>query len=156
MQKSLWCWGRGGISDALLVPEGRVECEAAGGPAAAPGARAVRSRRRRPAPCPLPAGPVGTGWSPGRRLVCWALAGAHVKLQVPLFQTQTTWRGMSACVGHPETPVRQLRLSRPVAPHLPLTPTREWTFPANTFCTECSFMVSFPILKADKQKQLHT
>lgn len=156
MQKSLWCWGRGGISDALLVPEGRVECEVAGGPAAAPGARAVRSRRRRPAPCPLPAGPVGAGWSPGRRLVRWALAGAHVKLQVPLFQTQTTWREMSARVGHPETPVRQLRLSRPVAPHLPLTPTREWTFPANTFCTECSFMVSFPILKADKQKQLHT
>lgn len=156
MQKSLWCWGRGGISDALLVPEGRVECEVAGGPAAAPGACAVRSRRRRPAPRPLPAGPVGAGWSPGRRLVPWALAGAHVKLQVPLFQTQTTWREMSARVGHPETPVRQLRLSRPVAPHLPLTPTREWTFPANTFCTECSFMVSFPILKADKQKQLHT
>lgn len=165
MQKSLWCWGRGGISDALLVPEGRVECEVAGGLAAAPGARAVRSRRRRPAPpharCRLvpwvPAGHLGAGWSPGRRLVPWALAGAHVKLQVPLkFQTQTTWREMSARVGHPETPVRQLRLSRPVAPHLPLTPTREWTFPANTFCTECSFMVSFPILKADKQKQLHT
>lgn len=104
----------------------------------------------------VPAGPLGAGWSPGRRLVPWALAGAHVKLQVPLFQTQTMWREMSARVGHPETPVRQLHLSRPVAPHLPLTPTREWTFPANTFCTECSFMVSFPILKADKQKQLHT
>lgn len=77
MQKSLWCWGRGGISDALLVPEGRVECEVAGGLAAAPGVRAVRSRRRRLAPpharCQLvpwaPAGHLGAGWSAGRWLV---------------------------------------------------------------------------------------